>query len=157
MFFCGGTAPQSTLVNDPSCTPLQIQIHSHQAIFCLIPTELIFPYWVWLLKEYFSLTPLLYFHYQVCHLHYLLQINLYPYIPLRRLHTQLNSLPISKRPDSVDLTYQDCMATLLYTRLVGNPACYPSPRLTTTCFFPTCIIPTDIKLVMLCEKNWRFE
>ena len=65
---------------------------------------------------------------------------------------QLVYVPILTQPDAVGVTDQDCLPTLRDIRLVYNLACYPIPCLTITrCFLP-CLIPTEIKFIMLCEK-----
>ena len=68
------------------------------------------------------------------------------------IHMKLVSVPVCTKPDAVDVTDQDCLTTLHDTSLVENLACYPSPRLTITCCFPTCLIPTEINSGMLCDK-----
>ena len=50
------------------------------------------------------------------------------------------------------VTYQDSISTLCDTGLVGNLTCQPSPCLIINFCFPTCLIPTEIKFVVLCEK-----
>ena len=102
--------------------------------------------------EYFSIIPLLSFHHQLHRLHDLLHVNLVPYIPPRSLYVKLLSMPVCKQPDVADVTGQDFLTNLRDTRLVGNSACYPGPRLTITFCFPTCIIPTEINLYVICEN-----
>ena len=65
---------------------------------------------------------------------------------------QLLSMTLCLLTDLVGLTDQDCLETLCDTMLVGNLACYPSPRLTITCCLPTCIITTEIKFGVISEK-----
>ena len=73
--------------------------------------------------EYFYLIPLLSLYYQIHNFHDLLHLNLAPYIPYRRLHVKLVSVTVCKRPDTVDVTEQDCIATLCGTRIIRNLAC----------------------------------
>ena len=56
------------------------------------------------------------------------------------------------RPDTVDVTDEDCMATLCDNRLVGNSAYYSIPRLTIAFFCPTFLILTEIKFGIICNK-----
>ena len=65
---------------------------------------------------------------------------------------QLVHVLVCMQPDVVDVTDQDCMTALCDTMLVHNLEFQPSPRLNTTICFPTCIIPTEIKFVVLCDK-----
>ena len=62
------------------------------------------------------------------------------------------SVHVYMRPNAVDFTDQEYLVTLRNTRLVVNLDFYPSPRLTITCCCPTCLIPTEIKFGVLCEK-----
>ena len=65
---------------------------------------------------------------------------------------KLVSVTVCMRTYTVDMTEQDYMATICDTSLVGNSACEPSPCLARTCFPQTCLIPTDIKFSLICEK-----
>ena len=65
---------------------------------------------------------------------------------------QLVSVHACMWPDVVDVTDQDCLETLCDTMLVGNLACYPSPRLTITCCLPNCLISTEITFGVISEK-----
>ena len=65
---------------------------------------------------------------------------------------QLVSMPVFARPDAVDFTNQDRMATLHETRIVKYSSCCPSLRLTITSCCPTCLISKDIKSGLLCDK-----
>ena len=67
-------------------------------------------------------------------------------------HIQLVSVPVFTRTDAVEVTDQDCLSTLFDTRIVVNFSCYPSPRITINFCWPTCIIPKEIKFVVICEK-----
>ena len=89
----------------------------------MAPNEVIVPFLVWVFTEYVSLTPLVSFHRHLHHLHYFLHLNISPYIPPRRLHMQLVSVPVCTWPDTVYFTYQDCLTTLRDTRIVGNSSC----------------------------------
>ena len=71
-------------------------------------------------KEYVSLLSLLFFHHQLPNLHYFLHLNLTPYIPSRRLHMQLVSVPICTHTNEVDVTVQYCLANIHDTRIVRN-------------------------------------
>ena len=102
--------------------------------------------------EYFSLTPLLSFHHKLHHLHDFLHLKVAPYIPPKRLHMKLVSMPVFKWPDTVDVTDQDCLTTLRDTRCVCNSACYPSPCPSITSCLPTYLIPTEIKFGVICQK-----
>ena len=102
--------------------------------------------------EYFYLIPPLSFHHQRHHLHDLLHLNIAPCIPTRMLHMQLLSVTLCTRPDTVDVTDQDCLATLRDNRIVGNLECYTSPCLTINCCFPPCLIPIETKFGVIFEK-----
>ena len=102
--------------------------------------------------EYLSFFALLSFRHQLHHLHDFLHLNIVPYIPTRRLHKQLLSVPVCIHPDVVDAIDRDYLATLYDTRLVGNLVCYPSHRLTITFCCLTCLIPTYIKFGVHFDK-----
>ena len=68
------------------------------------------------------------------------------------IHIQLLSVPVCTIPYVVDATDQDCLTTLHGNSLVETISFYPIPRLTITFCFPTCIIPTDIKSGIFCDR-----
>ena len=49
-----------------------------------------------------------------------IQFIIFLYIPPRSLHMQLVCMPVFTLPDTVDVTYQDFMFALSYTRMVVN-------------------------------------
>ena len=92
-------------------------------IHYLIPTEVIFPCWVWVFPKYFSLVSILSLHHTLQHLQYFLKLNHDPYIQPRRLHMQILSMPTCTRPDAVEINDQYFITTLCDTKPFGNSSC----------------------------------
>ena len=65
---------------------------------------------------------------------------------------QIVSVPVFIWPDAVDVTGQDCLTTICDNGLVVNFTSYPITRFVITFRCPTFLVPTEIKVGVVCEK-----